>query len=65
MGELLFIDVAQKRRDERLQSLWDAYRAAQQKAQALQREDQEINQSQPHWQDAALFWAQVLKDVQP
>lgn len=33
MGELLFIDVAQKRRDDRLQSLWDAYNAARGKAQ--------------------------------
>jgi hypothetical protein len=34
MGELLFIDVAQKRRDERLQALWDAYNAARERAQA-------------------------------
>lgn len=34
MGELLFIDVAQKRRDDRLQELWDAYNAARDKAQS-------------------------------
>jgi hypothetical protein len=33
MGELLFIDVAQRRRDDRLQSLWDAYNAAREQAQ--------------------------------
>lgn len=33
MGELLFIDVAQKRRDGRLQDLWDAYLAARRAAE--------------------------------
>lgn len=34
MGELLFIDVAQRKRDERTQDLWNAYLAARDKAEA-------------------------------
>lgn len=33
MGDLLFIDVAQRKRDERLQDLWDSYRAARDRAE--------------------------------
>lgn len=33
MGDLVFIDVAQKRRDDRLQQLWDAYLAARFRAE--------------------------------
>jgi hypothetical protein len=32
MGDLLFIDVARKQRDESLQELWDAYLAAREKS---------------------------------
>lgn len=34
MGELVFIGVAQKKRDDNLQALWDAYQKARDKAQA-------------------------------
>lgn len=34
MGDIVFIDVAQKRRDDRLQDLWNAFNSAREKAQA-------------------------------
>lgn len=33
MGKLLFIDVAQRKRDERTQTLWEAYLAARDRAE--------------------------------
>lgn len=34
MGELLFLDVAQRKKDERLQALWQVYLEARAKADA-------------------------------
>lgn len=34
MGDVLFLDVAQRQRDQRLHDLWDAYNAARVVAQA-------------------------------
>jgi hypothetical protein len=33
MGDLVYIDTVRQRRDDSLQSLWDSYRAAQDRAQ--------------------------------
>ena len=33
MGDLVFIDAAQRKRNEKIQTLWDAYLAARDKAE--------------------------------
>lgn len=60
MGELVFIDVAQKRRDDRLQSLWDAYLAARRQAETSANIDDGIRAGK-----AWAAWLDAFRAVNP